>query len=67
MWKTIDKENTPPPERPRPRPITPPADHERRTLFVENVHSYRTVFLSEKKTSLFCLGRKQFITTDFCR
>ncbi|CAF4306589.1 unnamed protein product, partial [Rotaria magnacalcarata] len=31
MWKTIDKENTPPPERRGPRPFTPPPpDSERR-------------------------------------
>jgi hypothetical protein len=30
MWKTIDKENTPPPERRGPRAITPPTDNERR-------------------------------------
>jgi uncharacterized protein with PIN domain len=30
MWKTMDKENTPPPERRGPRAITPPADNERR-------------------------------------
>ncbi|CAF1027174.1 unnamed protein product, partial [Adineta ricciae] len=30
MWKTMDKENTPPPERRGPRAITPSADNERR-------------------------------------
>jgi hypothetical protein len=29
MWKTMDKENTPPPERRGPRAITPPANNER--------------------------------------
>jgi hypothetical protein len=29
MWKTMDKENTPPPERRGPRAITPPPDNER--------------------------------------
>lgn len=30
MWRTLDKENTPPPERRGPRAITPPGDSERR-------------------------------------
>lgn len=32
MWKSIDKENTPPPERRGLRAFTPPADNERRIL-----------------------------------
>ena len=38
MWKTIDKENTPPPERPKLRPITPPPDNERHILPPEDVN-----------------------------
>ena len=37
MWKTIDKENTPPSERRGPRPITPPADNERHVILPEDV------------------------------
>jgi hypothetical protein len=37
MWKTMDKENTPPPERRGPRAITPPADNERRLPVPEDV------------------------------
>ena len=36
MWKTIDKENTPPPERRGLRAITPPTDNERRLSFVDD-------------------------------
>jgi hypothetical protein len=38
MWKTIDKENTPPPERRGLRAITPPTDNERRIILSEDVH-----------------------------
>lgn len=37
MWKSIDKENTPPPERRGLRAFTPPADNERRILPSEDV------------------------------
>lgn len=36
MWKTMDKENTPPPERRGQRPITPPTDSERRFPIAED-------------------------------
>jgi hypothetical protein len=39
MWKTMDKENTPPPERRGPRAITPPADNERRLPSMEDDES----------------------------
>jgi hypothetical protein len=37
MWKTMDKENTPPPERRGPRALTPPADNERRLVMSNEV------------------------------
>jgi hypothetical protein len=37
MWKTIDKENTPPSERRGPRAITPPTDNERRLSLPNDV------------------------------
>jgi len=37
MWKSIDKENTPPPERRGLRAITPPTDNERRIVPFEDV------------------------------
>jgi hypothetical protein len=37
MWKSIDKENTPPLERRGLRAFTPPADNERRILPSEDV------------------------------
>jgi hypothetical protein len=37
MWKSIDKENTPPLERRGPRAFTPPADNERRVLPSDDV------------------------------
>ncbi len=37
MWKSIDKENTPPPERRGLRAFTPPADNERRILPSDDV------------------------------
>jgi len=43
-WKTMDKENTPPPERRGPRAITPPPDNERRLPDPEDVcFSYKNV------------------------
>lgn len=40
MWKSLDKENTPPLERRGLRAITPPNDNERRILSTEDVCSY---------------------------
>lgn len=37
MWKTMDKENTPPPERRGPRALTPPMDNERRLPIPQDV------------------------------
>ena len=37
MWKTIDKENTPPPERRGPRAFTPPIENERRLSVADDV------------------------------
>ena len=44
MWKTMDKENTPPPERRGPRAITPPTDNERRLAVPEDVKSTKIFF-----------------------
>ncbi|CAF2825248.1 unnamed protein product [Rotaria sp. Silwood2] len=50
MWKTIDKENTPPPERRGPRPITPPGDNERRILPSEDneINSQNSNYIDDK-------------------
>lgn len=42
MWKTMDKENTPPPERRGPRALTPPMDNERRLPIAQDVRSIRS-------------------------
>ncbi|CAF1050445.1 unnamed protein product [Didymodactylos carnosus] len=38
MWKTMDKENTPPSERRAPRPITPPTNDQRKLLITNDDH-----------------------------
>ncbi|CAF3774387.1 unnamed protein product [Rotaria sordida] len=50
MWKTIDKENTPPPERRGPRPITPPADNELRIIPPEDneINSQKSYYIDDK-------------------
>jgi hypothetical protein len=46
MWKTMDKENTPPPERRGPRAITPPADNQRHLPEHEDViYIYENIIL----------------------
>jgi len=45
MWKTMDKENTPPPERRGPRAITPPADNERHLPPPEDVKYILNIIL----------------------
>lgn len=40
MWRSIDKENTPPSERRGPRAITPPVDNVRRIPPAEDVISF---------------------------
>jgi hypothetical protein len=56
MWKTIDKENTPPLERRGLRAITPPTDNERRIILSEDVR--RNIVNIKIRDIFFFFSRK---------
>ena len=65
MWKTIDKENTPPPERRGQRAFTPPTDNERRMSPPTDVRM--TISANDHSSDWYLSGRVPFSHIGLCR